>query len=189
MKDLEHLKAKLSEASEKKSKEMEEKLFKVRSSLDTSLSAVDSSVSDGIRIVQENEGKEIPVIDLLSNGDKKDKDQIDKIITDKIATYREDTQSEEKKKKSDEALNKSFFNTITGFDEKSLPFEYDETLTVLSEKYGSRTLVSILQNDEFLPALLPSLLIDKQAQRIFVCFIKKSFNEALVMKLSSGQKQ
>ena len=60
-------------------------------------------------------------MDMLKNGDKKAKDDIESILLDKVAEYKEDVPSEEKKKKSDDQINKSFYNTINKFNENSLP--------------------------------------------------------------------
>ena len=73
----------------------------------------------------------MPVIDLF-NGDDKRKEKLEKIISEKVAEYREDVEGNDAKKKSDEQLAKDFYNKITNFDEKSLPGEYNSTLSQLT---------------------------------------------------------
>jgi hypothetical protein len=122
------LKAKLAELDEKKAKEMQEKLAKIRTApIDGAapVSAVERSVGDDIKKAQEIEGSEVPVLDMMKGADKKVQASIEKILSDKVSVYREDVPSEEKKKKSDEQINKSFYNTITDFNDSSLPYEYD----------------------------------------------------------------
>jgi hypothetical protein len=53
---------------------------------------------------------------------------------------------------------------------------------------GRRSLISILSYTELIPLLLKSQLETKTNQRKFVSFLKSSFYEALLMKMTSGSK-
>ena len=74
MKEVEILKAKLAELDDKKAKEMQEKLGKIRTApIDGAapVSAVERSVGEDIKKAQEIEGSEVAVLDMLKNADKK----------------------------------------------------------------------------------------------------------------------
>jgi hypothetical protein len=74
MKEVEILKAKLAELDDKKAKEMQEKLAKIRTApIDGAapVSAVERSVGEDIKKAKEIEGSEVAVLDMLKNADKK----------------------------------------------------------------------------------------------------------------------
>ena len=175
---------------------MKEKLAKLKAegvlSIDAAASKKDRLIEKVVREnIEQSEKREVKetvaVLDLLK-GDDKRKEKIEKIITDKVSVYKEDTIASDAKTKTDEALSKEFFRIIKDFDESMLANEYDNTLSQLTQMYGRRTLVNILVHTELLPILIPSLLKDKKDQQTFICFLKSSYNEALLMKFNSGSK-
>jgi hypothetical protein len=126
-------------------------------------SMVEKAVRMQIEESDKRDKKEVvTVIDLLK-GDDKRKEKIEKIITEKVAEFNEDNETDEVKKKSEEQLVKDFYNKVTNYDDKQLPSEYDQALSQLTQMYGRRTLVNILVHKDLLPSLLPSLLKDKRA--------------------------
>lgn len=73
-KEVEMLKAKLAELDDKKAKEMQEKLAKIRTAPingDAPVSGVERSVGEDIKKAQEIEGTEVAVLDMMKNADKK----------------------------------------------------------------------------------------------------------------------
>ena len=94
---------------------------------------------------------------------------------------------EEALKKANDAMAKDFYNKVFVYNEKNLHNEYEQTLSQLSSLYGKRTLVNILAIDELLPLILKTLLGDASSIRKFVCFIKSSFHEAIIMKLTGSK--
>jgi Skp family chaperone for outer membrane proteins len=123
-KELEALKKKLSEIEAKKQQEMQEKLLKIKEIEDPVGGSMAKKESLIEKVVRENIteasnrdlGEVVPLLDLLK-GDDKRKENIEKIITDKVGAFSEDNLNDEAKNKSDEALNKEFYKQITNFDE------------------------------------------------------------------------
>ena len=198
IKDLEVFKKKLEDIDSKKLKDIEEKLLKLKESgftlkskdgeVSKLESATDKIVREDLKRLAEGKVRSVtPLLNLIAR-DEKTEEKIDKIIQDKVVTYRDDAPSEDVAKKSSEALKKEFFTIITKYDEKSLPFEYDNCLSQLSQMHGRRTLVNILSHESLLPFLLQQLLKDKANERKFIAFLKSSFFEALIMQQTSGLK-
>lgn len=92
-------------------------------------SLIEKVVRENIEQSEKREVKEtVAVLDLLK-GDDKRKEKIEKMITDKVSVYKEDTIANDAKSKTDDALSKEFFKTIKDFDETMLANEYDNTLS------------------------------------------------------------
>lgn len=111
-----------------------------------------------------------------------------KIIEKSVKPVWKSEDKDEIQKKSNDQMNKLFFESVKGFDSSILSSEYEETLTRLSTLYSQRSLTNILMNAS-LEKLLPLLLKDKKSQKLFTCFLRSQFNEAVQLYLSSGNNE
>ncbi len=186
-KEIETFKNKLVEIERKRSKDYEAKKENVHKILKLGetddISCIRKLVNDFSTLPPADQ---MPgqILNILSTD--KQRTSVQKLI-DKIKTVFKAEDAGDIKKKTDEQMSKFFFTCVKQYEEQHLPTEYEQTVFTLCTMYSKTCLTSIITYAD-LDQILPALLKDKNNQKLFSCFIKSQFNEALSFMLSSGSK-
>ncbi|CDW84904.1 hect e3 ubiquitin [Stylonychia lemnae] len=188
-KEVEQLKVKIAENETKKKKEIEEKLaeFKKQGFGRTAQKSLIEELAEqsDANESRENFDKDFEIEDLLK--DETFTKKLDEIIEKKIKPFSEDKLDDEAKSKSVKQGQESFWDAVLKIDIKQLTKEYEETINSIAHLESRKALVSILANSD-LSTFLPGVMKDKKSQKIFTCFIRTAFNDALILYLNTGQK-
>ncbi len=90
--------------------------------------------------------------------------------------------------KSEEAICKQYLQITTDFPKSDdLVRSYKAVMQKLFMSYAKSSLLDLMRKGD-LASLIPSLLKDEASQKQLACFIKSSFNQAILTRKSTGQK-
>jgi hypothetical protein len=117
-------------------------------------------------------------------------EDLKKFLDPVIESINSDNQeaSSEDKVKSEEAICKQYLQITTDFPKSDdLLKSYKTVMQKLFISYAKSSLLDLMSKGD-LANLIPSLLKDDSSQKQLACFIKSSFNQAILTRKSTGQK-